>query len=209
MKKNLLLLILAIITITFSACRNENSVPLKKLIPTGIPTVQKFKLVIVQPIGKTDSKFVSNCLEELKKVIPRVALNETLPMPKNAYYSPGKRYRADTLINWLKGKVGKDEIIIGITQQDISTTKGKDVDFGVMGLGFLPGKACIASSVRLRDKKHFYKVALHELGHNLSLPHCPVKNCYMGDANGRDRTAEQISFCSKCKQVLQKEGWKL
>ena len=76
-----------------------------------------------------------------------------------------------------------------------------------MGLGFQPGKACIASNFRLRDKKNFFKVALHELGHTTGLPHCPEKTCFMRDAEGGDPTGEESGFCTKCKNYLIKKGW--
>lgn len=107
----------------------------------------------------------------------------------------------------MRDRAASHEVYIGITMQDISTTKGNNPDYGVMGLGFQPGKACIASNFRLRDKKNFFKVALHELGHTTGLPHCPEKTCFMRDAEGGDPTGEESGFCTKCKNYLIKKGW--
>jgi archaemetzincin len=82
-------------------------------------------------------------------------------------------------------------------------------DYGVMGLGFMPGKACVASNFRLRNKKNFFKVVIHELGHTTGLPHCPDKTCYMRDAEGGDHTSLENGFCGKCKKQLVEGGWKL
>jgi len=138
-----------------------------------------------------------------------VVLLQKEEMPDAAYYAPRKRYRADTLIHWMSSRAKDNEVYAGITMQDISTTKGDNPDYGVMGLGFKPGKACVASSFRLRDKKNFFKVLIHELGHTAGLPHCPEKTCFMRDAEGRDPTGEEKEFCTKCKSYLKEKGWKL
>ncbi len=81
-----------------------------------------------------------------------------------------------------------------------------------MGLGFCPGKSCIASSFRLKGNnklEKLYKVAIHELGHTQGLPHCSVKTCLMRDAEGKDCLNEETGFCKSCKAVLVKAGWAL
>jgi len=82
----------------------------------------------------------------------------------------------------------------------------------VMGLGFMPGNACVVSSFRLSKKKRaeqFYKVVLHELGHTQGLPHCAVKTCFMRDAEGKNPTDEETGFCNSCRKHLEDENWKL
>lgn len=129
-------------------------------------------------------------------------------MPALAWYSPRQRNRADSLIHWMARRARPGEIWLGITEQDISTTKGSNPDYGVMGLGFHPGQAAVASNYRLRNKQHFYKVAIHELGHTMGLPHCPDKSCYMRDAEGGDPTADEKYFCTGCRGRLRQKGWK-
>src|SRR5688572_8458546 len=60
-------------------------------------------------------------------------IKETASMPKEAYYKPRNRYRADELLKDLKTYTGCDKII-GITNKDISTTKNNIYDWGIMGL---------------------------------------------------------------------------
>ncbi len=98
---------------------------------------------------------------------------------------------------------------MGITTVDISTTKGKYQDWGVMGLAYKPGNAGVASSYRLKNKSAFWKIVIHELGHTAGLPHCSVKSCFMRDAEGGDHTGEEKEFCSKCKKTLVNNGWLL
>jgi archaemetzincin len=165
--------------------------------------------VMVLPLGKTTPQFISETFAAMKKVLPDVVLLNKEEMPRSAYYAPRKRYRADTLIHWMSNRAKKGEVYVGITMQDISTTNGDNPDYGVMGLGFNPGDACVASSYRLKNKKYFIRVVVHELGHTAGLPHCPDKTCYMRDAEGGDHTANEKGFCEKCKVYLKERGWKL
>lgn len=136
-------------------------------------------------------------------------------LPDCAYYKPRNRYRADTLLNYLlRNRPEKYDYIIGVTAKDISCTSEPYEDWGVFGLGFMPGKSCVISTFRLKknmkSKEHFQerviKVALHELGHNIGLDHCPAKNCMMQDAEGTIRSVdeEKIEVCSSCKAKIQK-----
>ena len=168
------------------------------------------KQVVILPLGKNISKvFIHETQKKIREFIPNLIIQEGIPMPPSAYYPARKRYRADTLIRWLDRMADKDQIILGITHHDISTTKKPIPDWGVMGLGFQPGKACVASDFRLKRKKSFWKVAIHELGHTAGLKHCPVKTCLMRDAEGRDQTGEEKDFCSSCRERLKKAGWTL
>jgi archaemetzincin len=161
------------------------------------------------PLGKIDKKAIDQLYKNLLLVLPAVKLVAVEPMPAQSYYKPRNRYRADTLISWLRNRSIKGEVWLGVTSQDISTTKGDNPDSGVMGLGFQPGKACVASDYRLKNKKSLFKVAIHELGHNTGLPHCPEIHCYMRDARGGNPTDEETGFCKSCTQHLLKYGWRL
>jgi archaemetzincin len=86
-----------------------------------------------------------------------------------------------------------------------------------MGLGYCPGKACIASTFRVKGKdklEKLFKLSIHELGHTQGLArtktkHCPEKTCLMRDAEGKDHLDELKMFCSKCKPILENAGWSL
>lgn len=167
------------------------------------------KKIVLIPLGKVSTAFIKESYDELKKFVPMVELRHSESMPSSCYYKPRARYRADKLINWLNGRAGQNETWAGITMNDISTTKGNIYDYGVMGLGNCPGNACVASNYRLKNKKNFYKVIIHELGHTTGLPHCVEKTCYMTAADGGDPTAKEDHFCDKCKRHLIRVGWKL
>ncbi len=168
------------------------------------------KRIILHPLGNGINKvIIDKCYSQIKKYLPNTILADRLMMPASTYYKPRNRYRADSLIKWMSARAKKNEVIMGITTVDISTTKGKHKDWGVMGLAYKPGNAGVASNYRLKNKSAFWKIVIHELGHTAGLPHCPVKTCFMRDAEGGDHTGEEKEFCSKCKKFLLNNGWLL
>jgi archaemetzincin len=170
------------------------------------------KKIIVQPYDDMPKALNQKIVAQLQEIFPEVSLQASIPLPTTAYYAPRNRYRADSLIRILRRSINKNEVIIGLTTKDISTTKGANKDWGVMGLAYTPGNACVVSSYRLhRDKLYhqFYKVCVHELGHTAGLPHCPEKTCFMRDAEGGNPIDEETAFCKKCTQYLIRKGWNL
>lgn len=164
----------------------------------------------VVPLGaEQNSTLAKEVAAKLKAVLPDVVTDSLQQLPSSAYYKPRNRYRADSLIRWLSNQSTPNTTRLGITNVDISTTKDGKADWGVLGLGYMPGKAAVASSYRLKDKSLLWKVAIHELGHTAGLPHCPDHNCFMRDAEGGDPTGSETGFCEKCKTVLRGKHWKL
>lgn len=166
--------------------------------------------VILQPLGDIPTKYVAHVYKELTKIYPNVKVMKAIDLPSRAYYKPRNRYRADSLINILRQKTPVGCVTLGMTSKDISTTKGNIKDYGIMGLGYQPGKACVVSYFRLSKKKsleQFFKVCIHELGHTQGLPHCPVKTCFMRDAEGENHSDDEKEFCPKCRAHLESRGW--
>lgn len=143
----------------------------------------------------------------------KTILLDSLNLPKNAYNKSRDRYRADTLLNFLKTRI-PDSIdnIIGFTNEDISVSIHSSNDWGVFGYGHCPGKCSVVSSFRLGKNKvqreifntRIKNVVLHELGHNFGLPHCLDSNCLMKDAKGKLSSVEGSNrkLCSNCKNKI-------
>jgi archaemetzincin len=140
-----------------------------------------------------------------------------------AYYKPRKRYRAEKLLDWLLAEKPRTaDKIMGLTEVDISTTKGKHEDWGICGLAFIGGNASVVSTYRIKrklgkvkgeERREKYRARLtdltaHEFGHNLGLEHCPNQGCIMEDAKGTVLTFNRSTgeLCAECRHQLYDEG---
>jgi len=184
--------------------------------PVQKTTIKKDIFVAIQPMqgpGKELCELLAKQIELFYGF--KAEIMEETNLPEYAWYAARNRYRADRLLNHLlRVKPLKYDYIIGITEKDISCTKDAYADWGVFGLGFMPGASCVVSTFRLkrnmRSEEHFrervIKVVLHELGHNIGLPHCPTKGCMMQDANGTIKSVdeEKIEVCDLCKEKIKK-----
>ena len=194
---------LLVLLLTLIGC-NESS-----RNPINMFSSKTSKHIFILPLGKIDANAVDVINDSLQKRFSKVTVLPREAFPMMAFNKHRNRYRADSLLKWMRKRVGKNETYVGITTEDISVTKGAIADFGVMGLGYQPGTSCIASSYRLKNKKAFFKLVIHELGHTTGLPHCPTKYCYMRDANGSDITKSLVDFCGRCKKHLLDKGWRI
>ena len=152
--------------------------------------------VCIRPLGKVDTDLLAVAVKGVVQVYgfdTRVLDGE--PMPKDAWYAPRKRYRADVILDHLHESVPPDtgcDVVVGFTRHDISTTKGEHKDWGIFGLGELGGRTAAVSTYRLGrrsnhadDKaKRTVKVVNHEIGHVLGVPHGGEPGCLMNDAEG-------------------------
>lgn len=175
-------------------------------------TTEHSKTIVLQPLGNFQSHPANEVLEKIKQINPNVVLRKAIDFPSGSYYKPRSRFRADSIIKNLKTKIGQDSVIVGLSNKDISTTKGNIRDWGIMGLGYHPGKACVVSDFRLSEKnkkEQFYKVVLHELGHTEGLPHCKIKDCLMRDAEGGNPIDQEKDFCRDCRKFLKSKNWNL
>lgn len=166
-------------------------------------------MICLQPFDDCNPTLVNSVYRKMQQNIPGLKLAKPVALPASAWYKERGRYRADTIIHLLGKQAGDSVIFIGITTRDISTSNGKIKDWGVMGLGFQPGNACVVSSFRLNKANtagQLYKVCLHELGHNMGLPHCNVSYCFMRDAEGHNYTDEETAFCGRCRKLLIQRG---
>ena len=168
-------------------------------------------VIAIQPMGP----MTAERLATVKKVLEttygvEVEILETKPLPKEAWYEPRSRYRAEKLLTFLDAKTPeKYRIVIGLTAKDISTTKEEHEDWGIFGLGELDGRVCVVSTFRLgargadeaKLRVRLRNVAVHEVGHVMALEHCPIKGCVMQDAESSIETVDRETgeFCDDCK----------
>lgn len=173
--------------------------------------------VYIQPLGRAipdaDVAMVQTSLEAAYgvtvKVLPRV------PLPKAAWTAPRRRWRAEKLLAFLEGQRPADGLrILGLTADDISTTKDDKKDWGVLGLGSVDGRTCVISTFRVgrrvskaAGRIRLGKVAVHEIGHTFGLDHCPTVGCLMEDARGSVTTCDrEVDLCPRCRAELARRG---
>jgi archaemetzincin len=180
---------------------------LSALAASGRAGAAALPLVEVRPIGvapgDADVDAVVAAIRAFFAV--DVTVSAAVPLPRAAYYPPRGRYRAERLLDFLTKQAGSGaRVALGLTTVDISTTKGRVFDWGVLGLATLDGRSAVLSSFRCkrgaRDAGHarerFAKTAVHELGHSFGLEHCPTPGCLMHDGEGSVLTSDgETDFC--------------
>ena len=182
-----------IVLLVLMSCQKEKKIskPIKKEVT-----------ILVQALGDVPESDVDFVTDKIKNYCPNVKVLNRIELPKEAYYKERNRYRADSLIKFLNERTNDNFVTLGLTNKDISATKGKSKDFGIFGLAYRPGKSAIASSFRTQKENRqveFFKVAIHELGHTQGLPHCSDKTCLMKNAEGKSFGKEVVTFCKNCK----------
>ena len=168
------------------------------------------KVFYFQPLNGFRIEQPNRLAKEVSKTFGKVYVGENRKLPKSFYVKERNRYRADSIIKVLRNAHGQDTITIGLISSDISTTAKGVKDWGVFGLGYHPGSACVVSTYRLKKRnadEQFYKVVVHEIGHTIGLPHCPEKTCLMRDAEGGNPLDEEKDFCVRCKKILVSKGF--
>ena len=183
----------------------------------------KKDIIGLQPLGQYSPERLQFIKKEVQEFYhsPVVILNQREIPAAFLNTSKGERYSADSIIKWL-AHTAPDTIykVVGITHKDIFTTKMELLHikkpestyavWGIFGLGYKPGHSCVVSDNRLQttDNVKFHHrlrtVVIHELGHNLGLPHCPSDSCIMNDANESIKTVDKSAdnYCKKCNDRL-------
>jgi archaemetzincin len=203
---------LVVVMLLLSGCHSDKHGEKRPLV-IGIVPYDHF--------GRNLSDTVSMAL--VKTFGATVHILESQRIPQNAFVNiKSPRYRADKILESLKTQKhdSLDHVIV-LTNNDISFTKkdisgnikspsNKYADWGIMGLGYRPGPACVVSTFRLKSVpgktfiERLKKLSVHEMGHNLGLAHCNSELCVMRDAAETIKTIDSISLelCKNCKKKL-------
>lgn len=180
--------------------------------------------VSLQPYGTVQSSYTEEVKEALEKAyeIP-ITILQPKELPARAFIQvKSARYRADSIIA-IQSRMNSNDFMFtfGITESDISSAKyergkikephSKYADWGIMGLAYCPGSSAVISTFRIKSGNsnifisRLRKIAIHEFGHNLGLPHCTYsEQCVMRDAAESIKTIDFVKeeLCEHCKQSI-------
>lgn len=170
--------------------------------------------VAILPLGAVPA----DELEAVRQNIERIhhVRSTVLPpksLPASAFVISRDRYDASALLTFLNDQCPPNFArVLGVTERDIGVDRGNERASGIMGLAELNEKAGIVSTHRLSfgnaglslRTERLSRVAAHELGHTLGLPHCETPRCLMNDAHGAVATIDASTgeLCWHCRRTL-------
>lgn len=208
--KKFIIVPVALISLFFMSSNGliNNILPNKNKI-----TSEKKPIVHIIPLGEVDSSYVIFIKKSIEDFFPEIqcVIDPKENLTPDLLANSGTRYEATKIIT--KYKTNKN--ILLITDSDIAyhNKQKKIKEYGIIGLGFRPGKTCVVSTYRIKRNgkiklmDRLKKVSLHEIGHNLNIKHCEnSKDCLMHSADGTvsqiDR--EKIWICNMCRKSIKK-----
>ena len=212
MRKSYVTLAVGLIIILMNSCYNGKKTSSAEVDSDTLCTCppESFVHIDLQPLGDFTQKEANQLKEELEKHLVPIYLSEieVLPkkdIPESCLYKPRNRYWAGKILGFLKQQNQESDFVtIGLTHRDISTSIHGQYNYGIMGLSFRPGDACVVSTFRLKRKDDLWKVTTHEFLHSRGLPHCKKDDlkCLMQDAHGKNTFYMKHGLCEDCKKSL-------
>jgi archaemetzincin len=182
----------------------------------------KGKVVAIQPFGQFDDEQLKRLSLDISYFFRVLVIHlKPIDTPQSVEVNEKGELSADALLAFLdKHKADSVAILIGITPSDIfinadygseqrnnhTATQGQN---RILGSSYENGNVCIVSANRVAVggnvffNDRLYKVIVHEMGHNLGLPHCSNNRCIMSEKNGDiSKLDESWDYCKECRGKL-------
>ena len=170
-------------------------------------------LLYILTVGSIEDEVLTAIEQKLHQVLEwEIRRGASLMMPEVAFNKTRNQFEALHVMRAVADVApGNANRVLAITKEDLSIPM---LTF-VYGQAQLGGRVALMSLARLRQE--FYglpsnlglligraiKEALHELGHNFGLVHCPSTTCVMMLANDIQHVDDKDSeFCSGCTVLL-------
>jgi archaemetzincin len=176
------------------------------------------RVIALLPLGKVSQDVLDRVAWDIQlRLRVKVRVEPRRELPQEAYYPPRRRWRAEKLLEFIDASPPQGVWkVVGITEAEVSTTKGDIQDWGIAGLGSIQGLSCVVSTHIYRKHSKTRQVllrrvgdlAVHELGHTLGFDHCETEGCVMADAKGKAiKSSDKSSghYCERCLQGMSPE----
>lgn len=218
-------LVFLALSLLLTACKG-NKVETDEDIPYHGPPVITVFLV---PLDGVSHATMEQLKEDFSKKFTdkkwepyEVEILDHMNTPDSCYNDAKTRFRAYKILKTLSNKYSEiakkkakekspkawDYHIVGVTNNDISTSVHGKSDYGILGLSFLGNKygdSSVVSTYRLKRKKDLWKLTAHEFCHGFyGCPHCKNDDphCIMADAKGGNPHFEiKDSLCNDCANI--------
>ena len=171
--------------------------------------------LLIQPYGDFSNARAQEVAAGLEKslatyvkalTVTEVQVLPGKPLTEDLMNNAKTRYRAGKILDRQANlKSRNDDVVIGLTDCDISATAHGYDDWGIIGMSEMGNSNCVISTFRVKDKTQFWKVVLHEFGHGfLGLDHCPNNDpqCFMVDCKGKPDLAKEKYLCDSCSNSI-------
>ena len=167
-------------------------------------------VIYIQPLGEVKPEYLTFLQQSVHRFYGyQCVVKPAVPLTPDLLAASQTRYEASKILHQFNSR----QNLLLVTTQDIAHRKSAaQPEYGIFGLGYRPGTTSVVSTFRLHRKvsrakclERLEKVALHEIGHNLGLPHCTHdKHCMMQAAQGTIKQVdlEKVWFCEGCRGKL-------
>ena len=174
--------------------------------------------IAVMPYDKFDRRLTVTVIQGIILLYRKVNI-VVLPskvIPEEAFYKERKRYRAEKLLDHLESVLDTSRYVkvIGLTDKEISTTKGEYYDVSILGLAREGGRSCVVSTARLGknrvSKSHFLKrltkVVNQQLGRTFGLETCDKMKCLMRSSHDKAKILDELpgQLCPECRKYTKR-----
>jgi archaemetzincin len=170
-------------------------------------------LITIVPFGNVGEDVLRVIGDNLQGVLRLpVDVAEAVPLPPEAFMETRNQFNAMTIIKRLSENHSHENLkVLGVTSKDL----GNPILTYVFGEAYMGGAAAVMSYYRLykspssdpvsreRFLERVAKVALHEIGHTFSVPHCHSGRCVMRASNNLMELDDKLNYlCDYCELFL-------